>query len=152
MKPPPGSRSGSDLKCPLVLLKPKSTTVQVGPISGKNYPELKIANVHVQYIHAHCIFSRILIGAFPFKGQLPRPKQKQGQKSCTAESQPVKSHRPKGRCEEHFGAASQLFWLASSSRPLQMGKRLAPSFLVPDPRAVLGFLARAKSSLFAPAS
>ena len=60
----------------------------LGPISAKNHPELKT----VMCTHARCIFSRISIGKLPFEGQLPRPKQKQGQKSRAAESHPWKSH------------------------------------------------------------
>jgi hypothetical protein len=47
-----------------VLYVTAIATTTIGPISGKNHPD----------VHARCIFSRILIGALPLEGQLPRPK------------------------------------------------------------------------------
>jgi hypothetical protein len=83
--------------------------------TGKTHPEL---NGHVR---ARCIFSHILIGVLP--------QTKAGTKSWAVECALGESHRPKIAVESNsdFRAASQLAF--SNSRPLQMEKRVASSFL-----------------------
>jgi hypothetical protein len=99
---------------------------------------------------ARCIFPRagVLIGALPLsEGPAVSAQIKAGAKSWAVASHAGRSCWPKNCCEKHFGACS---------RPLQMGKRLASSFLVSDPRAVLEFWgfwleSSPEPSLFTPA-
>jgi hypothetical protein len=98
--------------------------------------------------HARCIFSRILIGALPLKGQGGAKKVDSGVApwgNATGQKAAVRSTSfgLRGRQPARFGPTPSHF---------KREKRLASSFFVSDPRAVLGLLARVQSRLFAPAS